>query len=233
MRTARTNIASYLAHTLHHCSNTNDITVSHTLRTFVFTDAGTALYLQMLVAYLSWQMLVAHCYLRMLLSHCKCLRTCIFAGACMGRYLYLFIVFSLRMLVFALPMFAFRSACICVQHPTVPVGVAGPDGASSLYALPLLLPCMPFVSIASGLYVVPSSRTPTHPHTHKRHTTVCPALASCLYALHLHLVCMSCHPPAQKKSPTNHTKVTKEPQRQPGRGHFGRPHSPATQTPRC
>ena len=36
MRTVRSHLASYLAHTLHHRSNTNGITVSHTLRTFVF-----------------------------------------------------------------------------------------------------------------------------------------------------------------------------------------------------
>ena len=32
MRTARSHLASYLAHTLHHCSNTTGITVSHTCR---------------------------------------------------------------------------------------------------------------------------------------------------------------------------------------------------------
>ena len=57
IHTARKHIATYLAHTLHHCSHKKGITASHTLRTFVSTDAGITLCLQTLVAQLYWRML--------------------------------------------------------------------------------------------------------------------------------------------------------------------------------
>jgi len=202
-RTARTNIASYLAHTFHHCSNTNDITSSHTSRTFVFTDAGTTLYLQMLVVHLFLLILVARWYLRMLLSHCKCWRTCIVVGACMGRYLYLL---SLHCGCLYLHCRLLRSAVLVFACST-------PHCQPMLLVLVVHLACMPCLcfflvclSIASGLYVVPSSGTPTYTQKN-RHTTVCPALASGLYVLHLHLGCMSCHPHAQR-SPSPGTTWT-------------------------
>ena len=40
-----------------------------------------------LVDHLSLWLLVARSSLQMLVSHCKCSRTCLFAGACIGRYL--------------------------------------------------------------------------------------------------------------------------------------------------
>ena len=59
MCTAHTHIAPYLAHTLRHCSNTNGINASQTLRTFVFAATGITLPLQILVAHLYLRLLVA------------------------------------------------------------------------------------------------------------------------------------------------------------------------------
>ena len=93
------------------------------------------------------------------------------------------------MLEYALLIFAFRSACIYLQHPTLPADVVGPGGASSLYALPLLLSCMSFTCI---WFVCRAILRHTHPHTHKAphycmpgpcFLFVCLALASCLYVL--------------------------------------------------
>ena len=121
-----------------------------------------------LVDQLSLWLLVARSSLQMLVSHCKCSRTCLFAGACIGRYLSLLYFHSYLtcmpgpyFLILCLPLVSCLYVLPCSltkkkeRH-------SGADACSELICVHASLAFLfAYLELASCLQVLPSPRT--HP----------------------------------------------------------------------
>ena len=97
-----------------------------------------------------------------------------------------------------------EDACICIADVCVPKCLylrAAPHSAIQLFVLVVHLACMSCLcfflvclSIASGLYVVPSSRTPTHPHKSATLLYARPLLLACMSSTCILFVCLAILP---------------------------------------